>query len=116
MCPLSIGRLKDGIRMPSTNLAKSIPAFVICATAFLFGCATAGQMNRLSLGMTKQQVIDVMGTPHSVAAHENTEYLNYFLTEDETKAYYGTTTPYFVRLINGKVDAYGRRGDFDSSK
>jgi hypothetical protein len=36
-----------------------------------------------------------------------------------TTAYYVRpvkTTPYYVRLINGKVESYGRTGDFDSTK
>ena len=26
------------------------------------------------------------------------------------------TTPYYVRLVNGRVDSYGRTGDFDSTQ
>lgn len=31
-------------------------------------------------------------------------------------AFRGWTKPYYVRLINGKVESYGRTGDFDSTK
>ena len=33
-----------------------------------------------------------------------------------TDAFRGWTKPYYVRLINGKVESYGRTGDFDSTK
>lgn len=87
----------------------------ICA-ALLAGCATANKINSINLGMTKEDVIKLMGKPASISAKEGTEYLNYSLSETDTQAYYGITKPYYVRIIDGKVDAYGRLGDFDSTK
>ncbi|MES2580068.1 MAG: hypothetical protein V4552_05925 [Pseudomonadota bacterium] len=57
-----------------------------------------------------------MGEPVSVSAKDGTEYLNYKLSETDDDAFRGWTSPYYVRLINGKVDSYGRTGDFDSTK
>jgi len=68
------------------------------------------------MGMTKDEVIKVMGNPVSVSAKEGTEYLNYKLSETNDDAFMGWTRPYYVRLINGKVDSYGRSGDFDSTQ
>ena len=83
---------------------------------FLAGCATSGKINTVQLGMTKAEVITVMGNPVSVSAKGETEYLNYALSETDDNAFYGITTPYYVRLVNGKVDSYGRTGDFDSTQ
>lgn len=83
---------------------------------FLMGCATAGKINRVSLGMTREDVEMKMGRPTSVSATEGTEYLNYNLSETGDDAFSGRTTSYYVRLVNGRVDAYGRSGDFDSTK
>jgi len=66
--------------------------------------------------MTKAEVIAAMGPPVSVSAKEGTEYLNYKLSETGDDAFMGWTTPYYVRIVNGKVDAFGRHGDFDSTK
>lgn len=66
--------------------------------------------------MTREDVIAVMGNPVSVSAKDGTEYLNYKLSETGDDAFRGWTSPYYVRVINGKVDAYGRTGDFDSTK
>ncbi len=66
--------------------------------------------------MTKSEVITVMGNPVSISAIGGTEYFNYKLSETDDDAFMGWTTPYYVRLINGKVDSYGRSGDFDSTK
>lgn len=79
-------------------------------------CATAEKIGGIHLGMTKQEVIAVMGPPASVSAQGRSEYLNYALSETDDQAFYGVTRPYYVRLIDGRVDSYGRTGDFDSTK
>lgn len=84
---------------------------VICGA-----CATAGKINNVQVGMTKEEVIAVMGKPVSVSAKGETEYLNYRLSETSDDAFYGVTDNYFVRLVNGTVDSFGRTGDFDSTQ
>ncbi len=80
------------------------------------GCASAGKISGVRLGMSKEEVIAVMGSPVSISAQGRSEYLNYSLSETATHAFNGFTLPYYVRLIDGHVDSYGRRGDFDSTK
>ena len=58
--------------------------------------------------MTKDEVIKILGSPVSVSAKDDAEYLNYNFSESETKKSHEITAPYFVRLINGKVESYGR--------
>ena len=82
----------------------------------LFGCATAHKMGGVRLGMTKTEVIEVLGRPSSVSAQESTEVLRYNLYETSDDAYDGIDSVYFVRLINGNVESYGRMGDFDSTR
>lgn len=79
-------------------------------------CATAGRMNDLRVGMTREEAIKIMGRPHTVSAMEGVEYLNYNLTATNHDEFHSIKTPYFVRIIDGKVNAFGRRGDFDSTK
>jgi len=84
---------------------------IFIAVVFLFGCAgSSKKMNRLKLGMTKQEVIEAIGEPASTSAKRDKEYLNYHLT---TGGFY--TNVYYVRLLDGKVDAYGQAGDFNLS-
>lgn len=81
------------------------------------GCATANKISGVQVGMTKAEVIKTMGTPTSSSAHgADLEYLNYALAETSDDAFWGATKPYFVRLVKGRVDAFGRHGDFDSTK
>jgi len=82
----------------------------------LAGCATANKISGVQLGMTKDEVVKVMGKPTSTSAQGGSEYLNFALSETDDDAFRGWTKPYYVRLINGKVESYGRTGDFDSTK
>jgi len=88
----------------------------------LIGCNvvpyTAHKMNMLELGMTKQQVVSLLGEPISISSKDDTLYLRYYLHEklvgspsrDAEYKYY------FVRFVGGKVESFGRVGDFDSAK
>ena len=90
---------------------------LLLSIAFLLaGCATANKISNVQMGMTKQDVIRVMGPPVSTSATGKTEYLNYSLSETDDQAFYGITKPYYVRIINGRVDSFGRLGDFDSTQ
>jgi hypothetical protein len=66
--------------------------------------------------MTKDEIVKLMGKPASVSAQGNFEYLNFALSETDDQAFVGVTVPYYVRLVNGKVESFGRMGDFDSTK
>jgi len=79
---------------------------------FLLGCAgSAKKMNKLKVGMTKQEVIEAIGQPNSSSAIRNQEYLRYRLNP-------GGLSPneYYVQLLDGKVVAYGKRGDYNRPK
>lgn len=92
---------------------------IFLALIFMGLCSCAApssNINRISLGMTKQQVIEVMGDPSSISAAKGNEYLNYALAETSHDVMHNRTTPYFIRLIDGKVDAYGRHGDFGTTQ
>ena len=79
------------------------------SVALLLGCAESFQrMNNLKIGMTKQEVIEVIGTPNSTSATKNVEYLKYRIS---TGLFY--TDEYYVRLLDGKVESYGQKGDFN---
>lgn len=118
----------------STNY-KIIALFV--TALLLSGCASTKRMNKVSLGMTKAEVINAIGSPESSRASDGTEYLVYSLTEipgggtqaacapialmtlgmayltDECS---GREDDYYVQLREGRVTGYGRMGDFDSTQ
>ena len=74
----------------------------------LTGCATTGKMNKISIGMSKSEVIDLMGTPASTAGIGREETLRYNLYDTQ----FDTYSEYWVVLNDGKVYKYGRAGDY----
>ena len=86
---------------------------------FLVGCTTSSDsMTELSMGMTKGEVIKLLGKPDSVSATNGIEYFTYTLRTETsfTRNTFGYQGQYFVRLVNGRVDSYGKVGDFNSTK
>jgi hypothetical protein len=57
--------------------------------------------------MTKDEVIAVMGQPNSVAAQGKNEDLNYSVKDDSGGGYFQIDRPYYVRLVDGRVESYG---------
>ena len=87
----------------------------------LAGCLTkpAGEkLTRVSVGMTKDEGMKIMGKSSSTAATGQVQILKY-----EVPSVFSSRTmwssdwqPYYVRLVDGKVESYGRLGDFDRTK
>src|SRR5476649_2904441 len=73
--------------------------------SLLSGCNSAAQLNNVRIGMSKDQVITLLGTPDSTSAQANVEYLTYYLEGDSN---YGRDRPYMVRVVDGKVESFGR--------
>ncbi len=83
----------------------------------LSGCVTATRMNKISTGMSKSEVIAAIGEPASVSAQrDDVTYLNYRFPETDWDWWVSNQRPYFVRIIDDKVESFGRQGDFDSTK
>ena len=81
---------------------------LIVAAGVILGCAgTSKKLNRVQIGMTKPEVIAVMGEPNYSSVREDIEILNYKLLSNSI-----FTEDYIVRLKQGKVDLFGKRGDF----
>lgn len=90
---------------------------LILISLFLISCATSRKLNKISVGMTKEQAISILGEPVSVASPgPNQEFLNYRFSETDDDALNGRTTPYYVLIENGRVRQYGRHGDFGVTK
>lgn len=68
--------------------------------------------------MTKQQAIRALGQPDKVAVHGRVEYLEYEAYDDSGWDWQGRRNFrwFFVRIVDGQVEAFGDKGDFDSTK
>lgn len=103
------------LKHPIVIMNKLISLFAF----LLVGCTTSSEtMTELSMGMTKSEVFKLMGKPDSISATNGTEYLTYTLRTETsfTRNTFGYQGQYFVRLVNGRVDSYGKVGDFDTTK
>jgi hypothetical protein len=79
--------------------------FALLAGIVLAGCESSTKLNNIRIGMTKADVQSILGTPDSTSAQANVEYMTYYLQADSG---YGRDQPYMVRLVNGKVESFGR--------
>ena len=83
-------------------------AFVLIFMVIVFfGCTRAVKMNDVRLGMTKAQVIEVLGKPNSTSAMEDIVFLKYRFYKESV-----FLDDFYVKLKDGKVEAYGQVGDF----
>ena len=84
----------------------------------LVGCASTKSLNiSVSIGMDKQEVVSLQGEPFRVAAMDGSEYFIYRGFDKELFKPNGFMVyEAFIRFKDGKVDAYGRLDDFDSTR
>jgi outer membrane protein assembly factor BamE (lipoprotein component of BamABCDE complex) len=79
----------------------------------LSGCvghyAMASRLNRISIGMAKAEVVEALGNPATVSAREGVEDLTYVLNASAWDT--AMPEPYIVRIVDGKVQSYGRKAD-----
>ncbi len=69
----------------------------------LTSCATVGQrLSQISPGMTKPQVIQILGKPHSTGGVSGVEVIHYIQDDGGWRNSY-----FFVRFVEGKVESYG---------
>ena len=80
---------------------------VVCfAVIFVIGCATPSKrLNSLNIGMTKAEVIEILGEPDYTSAVDDVEILTYKL-----KSGMILTKVYHVKIMNGKVERFGKQG------
>lgn len=86
--------------------AKLPPALSVLLLVALSACTTASvtRLSDVRSGMTKSEVVTVLGHPDSINTHANVEYLTYYLKPDAA----GRELPYMVRLVDQHVESFGR--------
>lgn len=73
---------------------------------------SASKLSRLTLGMDRETVLRTMGEPVTAAAKGDTEVFTYVLSEPASRdRKEDFSMRYQVRLVSGKVEAYGRPED-----
>lgn len=99
---------------------NTVRVFMITVALLLASCVTSSEkLSEISLGMSKADVIAVLGQPKSISAKTGgVELLRYQLSgrnapplNPNAKAF---ADGYTVQLINGKVVAFGRDDEFQA--
>jgi hypothetical protein len=93
--------------LPTMKHPFLLLAFALAGLVFA-GCETSTRLNDMRIGMSKDQVVALLGTPDSTSAQANVEYLTYYLEINTPNGPVERTQPYFVRLVDGKVESFGR--------
>ena len=110
--------MKNILQPYSPCIMKSLLVFIV-GGLLVVGCATSKSLNltSISIGMDKQKVISLHGEPFRVAAMDGSEYFIYRGFDKELLKPNGFMVyEAFIRFKDGKVDAYGRLDDFDSTR
>src|SRR5437879_2398144 len=108
----------------STTQEKPMKSrLAIFTVVVLAGCTTgSSNMNRVSIGMTKAEVVRVLGQPESTSGSQGSEYMIYTLRDRLDGRPFVDLMPhevlghYYVRLTGGRVDAYGSTGEPEMSQ
>jgi hypothetical protein len=100
-----MNRTVKGFRAPQWLAGAAVAGVVL----MIAGCATSSsRMNRISPGMTRDEVVSALGRPHGVAAQGNVEYLTYNLLNKGV----GDMKEYAVKVVDGRVLSFGEKSDF----
>ena len=80
---------------------------VVCfILIFAIGCATSSKrLNSLEIGMTKANVLEILGEPIYTSAVNDVEILTYKL-----KSGLFFKKVYHIKIINDKVEQFGKQG------
>jgi hypothetical protein len=100
---------------------KTLSCAALGILLFLAACHQSKppvDLSRVSVGMTKQEAIEQLGRPDKVAVNRGVEYLQYEAYDDSVWDWEGRRNYrwFFVRIVDGHVDTFGDKGDFDSTK
>ena len=63
------------------------------------------QLNKVHLGMSEAEVVKILGEPASRAESKGGSIMLYYTLREN---YGSINSPYSVKLVDGKVDSYGR--------
>lgn len=97
-------------------------SIIAIITSNLISCAhntSSSAISDVKTGMTREEVVSILGEPTSISAQGSRVYMNYKLCEGMCWALdpnFRETKNYYVRLIDGHVESFGHKGDFDSTK
>ena len=82
-------------------------ALLVVPVILMLGCQ-APRFDRINMGDTKEQLRAALGVPESISMQKSTEVWNFTTTDPYT----WLPIYWAVRFVDGKVDTFGRSGDW----
>ena len=79
--------------------------FIALLALILTGCVTGQSVQQLAPGMSRAEVVSIMGSPDGVQANGNVEVLKY--ANRLMSGFSWDKTDYFVTLRDGRVEGFG---------
>jgi hypothetical protein len=67
---------------------------------------SATKLNGIRVGMSREEVLSILGRPDSMSAQANVVYLTYYLLN--TGSDFERHEPYMIHLVNDRVESFGR--------
>ena len=96
------------------GLLKAARYFVALVCIILVGCIVPADLSQIEIGMSKADVIKILGKPQDYKAQGGRSYLIYHA--QGTNPTISTVWSRYIRPVDGKVESFGAVGDFDSTK
>jgi hypothetical protein len=99
-------------------MIKLVPVIAVVSLVGCFRDKPEVDLTLVSVGMEKAEVLAKLGKPTRVSLQGLTEYLEYEAFENSGWDWKGKRNfrYLFVRIINGRVESFGNKGDFDTTK
>jgi len=108
--------LDDGEnRCLGAGMKALLLGLLVCSLSSCISIDHGKDFSRISLGMSKAEVLSLKGKPYETAARGEMEYFIY-ATHDLHLYGKDVMDKYYIRFVKGEVESYGRVGDFDSTK
>ena len=103
---------------------KQLTSIILSGVALVaIGCAhpkPEPDLTQIAIGMTKDEVTSKIGKPTRVSVQGTMDYFEYEAYDERNRPFVGLVKDnfrfLFVRFKSGKVESFGRKGDFDSTK
>lgn len=98
---------------------SKVPVGLACAAVILMvGCEKPNpDLYKIQMGMTEKDVMRKLGKPDSVSMQGNYKYLEYESYEyNQWTGVKENIRYFFVRINDGRVDLFGRKGDFNTTQ
>ena len=94
---------------------SSVKSILVAVTIVLSGCSVVPpDLSGIEVGMTKNEVLKAMGRPSDFKGFGRSIFFIYHAKGEDLGLM--TWNSRYIKITDGKVESFGRWGDFDTTK